>query len=378
MPLCLPVVGLLCVVSILPARTLTIQIDPESGPSSAPQPKWWLVEQQRGKGKSWESTSFLNAGGPLDQYNFVQLQELWENKMGNGSPMFAVRQIDYNGALPRFSYMFPVHEEDQKQVFDQSVLEPYVSYNLARDIQACCQSGNGYAVDVGGNFGWYSLLLASLGCQVDTFEPVPWFYSLLNFTKTELNTRPVNERITLHAGKVLGSEYGDTRTMVVPTQGLTGAAGVDGANVHGHLAACGTSAACFDVTMTTVDKELLSKQNEASKAACAMKVDVEGFEPDVFAGAGLFMNSSKPKVVIMELSPGMQGRLGRSNAENVRALESLVALGYTPHLLHWKTIKSYDWKVIQTRIDKFVYQKDMAGLVKQCGYNCMVYFKSGR
>jgi hypothetical protein len=30
-------------------------------------------------------------------------------------------------------------------------------------------------VDVGGNFGWYSLFAASLGCRVIAWEPVPHF-----------------------------------------------------------------------------------------------------------------------------------------------------------------------------------------------------------
>lgn len=33
----------------------------------------------------------------------------------------------------------------------------------------------GLVVDVGGNFGWYSLFAAAMGCRVVAWEPVPHF-----------------------------------------------------------------------------------------------------------------------------------------------------------------------------------------------------------
>ena len=43
-------------------------------------------------------------------------------------------------------------------------LEPRVTYQLARRMRQCCRQG-GHFLDVGGNFGWYTLLAAALGCE---------------------------------------------------------------------------------------------------------------------------------------------------------------------------------------------------------------------
>ena len=39
----------------------------------------------------------------------------------------------------------------------------------------CCARPGGLVVDVGGNFGWYTLFSLALGCEVIVFEPVPLF-----------------------------------------------------------------------------------------------------------------------------------------------------------------------------------------------------------
>ena len=36
----------------------------------------------------------------------------------------------------------------------------------------CCQDGAGLVVDVGANFGWYTLYSLALGCRTLSFEPV--------------------------------------------------------------------------------------------------------------------------------------------------------------------------------------------------------------
>ncbi len=37
-------------------------------------------------------------------------------------------------------------------------------------------------MDVGANFGWYSLVVAALGCPVIGFEPVPHFHAFFEYS----------------------------------------------------------------------------------------------------------------------------------------------------------------------------------------------------
>ena len=175
-------------------------------------------------------------------------------------------------------------------------LEPYVSYHMVQDLRICCKNARHF-LDFGGNFGWYALLAAALGCRVDTFEPVPWFAALIEYTRSHLNDAQIGQRIAMHKGQALGSE-GSTlyqqdvtlnrslalqqRTLVVPVRGELGRAGVDGANNMG-TGSCGSGSGfiCLQVNEVAVDNLQLSPSSRAMRS-CGIKVDVEGFEPNVF------------------------------------------------------------------------------------------------
>lgn len=102
-------------------------------------------------------------------------------------------------------------------------LEPRVTYQLARHLQHCCRQ-DGHFLDVGGNFGWYALLAAAIGCKVDSFEPVPWFLALFEYSMA-LN-EGLASKINLHK-RTVGAGAGEQRTLVVPLDGVLGEAGVD-------------------------------------------------------------------------------------------------------------------------------------------------------
>ena len=53
-------------------------------------------------------------------------------------------------------------------------------YRLKR---ACIRAdgSRGLVVDVGGNFGWYSLFAAAMGCRVIAWEPVPHFRDFFSY-----------------------------------------------------------------------------------------------------------------------------------------------------------------------------------------------------
>ena len=60
---------------------------------------------------------------------------------------------------------------DMLFIRQRRIVEPILTRLWRNSTAGCCASG-GQVVDVGANFGWYSLLSLSLGCSVVGFEPV--------------------------------------------------------------------------------------------------------------------------------------------------------------------------------------------------------------
>ena len=54
------------------------------------------------------------------------------------------------------------------------VVEPFYNLYFQKLSQSCCARG-GLMLDVGANFGYYSILAAKMGCRVVAWEPVPVF-----------------------------------------------------------------------------------------------------------------------------------------------------------------------------------------------------------
>ena len=112
--------------------------------------------------------------------------------------------------------------------------------------------------------------------------------------------------------------------------------------------------------------------------SCSMKVDTEGWEPNVFLGAALLFESLIPEVLIIYLSPGMTIKEDPHLQSIYRMLASFKIMGYTPHLLEWGTIKSYSEDVWSKPLAQFVGDWDSKKIVETCGYNCMLYMTADR
>jgi len=54
----------------------------------------------------------------------------------------------------------------------QAIVEPTITLAWHEATWQCCQQPNALVVDVGGNFGWYTLYSIALGCKSIVFEPV--------------------------------------------------------------------------------------------------------------------------------------------------------------------------------------------------------------
>lgn len=159
-------------------------------------------------------------------------------------------------------------------------------------------------LDVGANVGVYSILAASRGARVLAVEPVPATYEQLldnihlNRFEAKVEARNVG----------VGREPGELRF-------TTGHGPTD------HVLAAGESAA-HAATVAVDALDALA----ASWAPVMMKIDVEGFEANVIAGATHMLNEPSLQAVLIELN-GLGARYGFNDDDIHKAL---MAAGFSP------------------------------------------------
>ena len=160
------------------------------------------------------------------------------------------------------------------------------------------------------------LFAAALGCRVVAWEPVPVFRAFIEAAATLNN---LSHRIHLRAA-VVGAKGGQRVRMTVPQQGIWGTASVAGLNVDPSIRSPTYE---VEVPTETLD-EVVTEQ------ACIMKLDVEGYEPQVIDGARSFFRKFPPKAILTEYTPGVQERKRDWAAMRTfpRSLQILKEAGY--------------------------------------------------
>jgi FkbM family methyltransferase len=143
--------------------------------------------------------------------------------------------------------------------------------------------------DIGANFGWFTGLFADWvgpNGRVHAFEPVPFIHTLAEET---LAINELSSRVTLNP-IALGRARG---VLTLRTY-----AGLP----HGHATAAdlGRDDATEHVSEITTLDDYCAKHG--IDVIDFMKVDVEGFEPDVFAGGRTVLGSPRAPVVAFEIN----------------------------------------------------------------------------
>lgn len=90
------------------------------------------------------------------------------------TPSGAVLQSIATKTSPSFEFAFKPDDQDMDKMKVGLVVEPVLTHAWHEAVLGCCGRG-GAVVDVGGNYGWFSLFSLALGCRVTVFEPVPDF-----------------------------------------------------------------------------------------------------------------------------------------------------------------------------------------------------------
>ncbi len=216
------------------------------------------------------------------------------------------------------------------------------------------------AVDVGSNFGWYSVLFASLvgpSGSVHSFEPVPWIFDELR-ANMALNGDPSWVTVNRVA---LGEARG--RTRVYEFAGLT--------QGHSSMSDLGRS----DVTVHECDVLLLDEYCRGTQieSIALVKVDVEGAELSVLRGSRDILDRQEPPMWIVELNGETSARFGYTPSQllgflaerryrfvSIRPRE-LARLPSVEEWRHGDNVLCYRFDVHGDRVARLPLERDSAG-----------------
>jgi FkbM family methyltransferase len=159
-------------------------------------------------------------------------------------------------------------------------------------------------VDVGANVGVYSILAGGCGAKVIAIEPVPSSFDSL---EDNIYLNRLEKRISaLNIG--LASKSGTLRFTT-------------GYGSTNHVVANGEGNPSIDMPVKRLD-DLLRE----GPIPTVIKIDVEGYEIEVIAGAQNVLTQNKVMAVIMELN----GLGRRYSIDNDRTDEAIRAFGFAP------------------------------------------------
>ena len=237
------------------------------------------------------------------------------------------------GTHPRFTFAYQPLDWAMNTMHASRMIEPGLTRAWLEQTRECCRTTGGLVIDIGANYGWYSLYSLALGCDVVAFEPVPSYQEII---KLGVSLNPgFSEKFTLY-GNLVYNEAGEF-AMHVPTptgrygadlgiSAMEGSAGVlkrgPGSQGKGRSYAVKAPSARVD--------ELVSARLAPGGGAmrvCMMKADVEGYEPQALATAQMLFHSHPPAALQLEMTRTSSSP--NQTCAYVRLLEHLDALGYT-------------------------------------------------
>lgn len=234
------------------------------------------------------------------------------------SPLGQKLQSFVTNTEPRFVFAYDPRDHDMARMARHGVLEPALTLAWHDATRACCRDRRGVVVDVGGNFGWYTLYSIALGCDVFVVEPVtawlevltlgvalnPGFASHVKIVQNVVY--PERGNYTLRVPKPEGEDR-----MYLGMTYMQGSAGMlkgyeDGVT-YAHVA---SAIRLDDLVRSDV---------------CLLKADVEGYEPQVLHTAQRVFAERRVHALQIEMT---RSRGAPQRCATIKMLEHLDALGY--------------------------------------------------
>ena len=221
---------------------------------------------------------------------------------------------------PPFTFAFKPDDDDMQRMRQQLILEPQLTLAWHEQSWRCCQKSGGIIVDVGGNFGWFTLYSLALGCRVVVFEPVPAYREVMQLG---ISLNPgFGERVTVHPNVVYDTPGNYSLRVPIPggrhrkKLGMTGMAGSRGVLKSDFNAKSYTHVA----SSVRIDDLMPPESN-----VCLLKADVEGYEPQVLQTAQRLLSKGNVPALQLELT---RTKNADQTCATIQMLEALDKLGY--------------------------------------------------
>lgn len=197
----------------------------------------------------------------------------------------------------------------QSQILYKGVYEPAIT-----DLLSSVARQGSVFIDVGGNIGYYSTLMAYSGCTVHTFEPLPRLAARL---RENIALNHLEPRVSI-ANFALSSTEGAATLHVAIRED-------DGS----HSLIEGVEAPAFDkIQVKTLRLDTYIESRRVPRVDI-IKIDVEGAESLVLDGAVKVLKDCRP-VVVLESGDRLADQLKESSAS---VLKRLTSQGYEVFLV---------------------------------------------
>ena len=167
-----------------------------------------------------------------------------------------------------------------RAIGERGVFSPSETIIFDKILSFGCRAGQGVVIDIGANIGFFSLMAAKYGCRVHSFEP-----NLLprSFLQASAIYNQLDDLVTIHPAAV-GASKGAGRMQSNHAWGL--------------------QKVQIDSDATFVDDaefQVLPLSSVVHEDALLIKVDTEGFEDSVFAGAWTYLDQKRVSNVLVEV-----------------------------------------------------------------------------
>lgn len=198
---------------------------------------------------------------------------------------------------PPFVFAYNPFDEDMRNMRRNLIVEPTLTRVWHELTWECCSAPNGVVVDVGGNYGWYTLFSLALGCSVVVFEPVPRYVEVMQLG---LSLNPgFGSRVTIFSNVVYDTPgvYSLRVPDVNPKLRRPIPLGMTGMNGR-----AGVIKTVWSSTATTVEAKAVRLDDVIQRDVCLLKADVEGYEPQVFQTAAALLSRYAVPVLQLEMT----------------------------------------------------------------------------
>jgi len=202
-----------------------------------------------------------------------------------------------------------------------------------------CNLRNAKVLDVGANSGYYGLIAAAYGCDVDFYEPQPQCGNWIN-AQILINNFQANARLI---SNIIANESTTATTRV-----RTGCWGTWDTKDTERLSAPNPLTNSVEDTVTVKSVRLDDVYFHRSGLTIVfMKMDVEGFEIPALASMDKMLRARRVERFIVEITPKKWQGIGLSCSDGVAHLKRIMGYGYTAHCASFgskaMTVGDMDW-----------------------------------